>query len=249
MVVKDLLKISVTNKDIPILNTKYLEDIIPELKKYFGNDRPCKLDITTDSKKIPDLSISTKGIVFQLYTKMAFRCQKADDQVYEDAFTFIVDTKIKANLDLGDNIKIKMKISELAITVLEVQDSHIGDIKIKTINKLMESLLTIIKSLVNLLLQKGLSLGWLINNLPINLKEIKISPADGYYAIQANPYFKTTNEIVEFLEGINHNRNGLGAKNLMSASMFSNGLKKGLKDAYKYFDIDGHIEKLGLNHL
>jgi len=112
-----------------------------------------------------------------------------DGKGYEEAFTFRVDAKIKASLDIDKDFTIKMKISALDIKVVEIISTNIGPIEIKNVNKVMTLLLNILKTLVNTLLSNGIDLGMFFENIPVVLKNIVISPRKGYYMIQANPYF------------------------------------------------------------
>jgi hypothetical protein len=188
----DILDVAIDHSDTSILNTDFLGTLFPDLVKKYGKHKPCKLEIRTDDSLIPELQITTKGVLANLALKMTLSVN-ADESTpeYEEAFTFRVNTKIQALLDIDPDLKIKMKIGDLEIKVTDIIHSNIGKIQTKTINNLMDLLLTFIKSVVNLLLSRGIDIGIFIKNLPVILKDISVTAAKGYYMFEANPYFNT----------------------------------------------------------
>jgi hypothetical protein len=247
VVVKDLLKFTVSYNETNLLNTYYLKDLIPELAKKFGNNKPCKIDFSANKQEIPDLQITTNGVNFKISLNLDFEVQPDPEKDFEQAFTFVIDTTVNARLNIDSGLKLIMDIKNLNIEVVKVVDSQIGDIQIKTLNDLMHGLLTVIKTVGNLLLSKGLNLGKFIKNIPVYLKDIQAIAYDGYYGIQANPYF----QVEEFSNMLQNKmfESDEDLSNLFSSHMIKDGVKKGILDAYRYFDIDYHLEKLGMKEI
>lgn len=187
IVIQDLINLNLANNTI--LNTSYLSGLFPTLSKVYGKNRPCQLNIKASQKPLPDLHITKEGTQIDLALMMTLEVLPEGQGYYEEAFEFRVQSDIDAILDVDKNLRVTMSISELVIDVAEVVHSNIGEINIKILNNLLKLLTTLIQSLINTVLKRGFDIGWLLK-IPIILKDIQVSPFDGYYMIQANPYFE-----------------------------------------------------------
>lgn len=212
----NLVKLSITEKDTKVMKTSYLSSFFPELVKVYGKNKPCRLDIEIAADPLPQLSISPKGIDSSTFLNMKLSVDPGDG--YQEAFSFKVDSKIVAILDIDKDLTIKMKINDLKVRVTEIISSNIDDVSIKKVNNVMSLLLNLIKTLVNTLLSNGIDLSIFLRNLPLALKDIMISPRTGYYLIMANPYFEE-NSVEKFFDYLTSDDGLLKYEHLYSPSL------------------------------
>jgi hypothetical protein len=184
----DLINISIDNSTSSMLNTNFLGTFFPELIKYYGKNKPAELSIKADDKVVPDLTVTQKGIDASFSLIMTVGVDPESQlNSYQEAFSFKVNTKLNAIIDVSEDLRVMMKINDLNIDVVEIVNSNIGDVDVKKVNNILKLLVGVIKGLVNVILSRGIDIGALIQ-IPIVLKNIVIAPANGYYMIQANPY-------------------------------------------------------------
>lgn len=192
-----LLDVTLNNTQYPaILNTAVLSTFVPELGLKYGFNKPARLRLWINQTLIPDLIISQEGLKYQGSFYLTIEVMPDLEVGYINALTMQVGTTLDTKLDIDQDLLVTIKIKELAVGLEKILFSDIGDIDVDKINRLLSRLLVIFESLINTLFQRGFDLGrWL--PIPIILKDIVIFPADGYYNIQANPYFEEDDNIWE----------------------------------------------------
>lgn len=243
--VKNVLKISITNNDTMILNTNYLIGLFPQLATKYGLGRPCKLDMFSDTKTIPELTITEEGINIEGVLFVRLKVLPVDKTEYDTAFEFKVSTGAIASLDINKNLTISMKIDKLEFFVTEIVIDNIGGIDLSKLNLMMKALLRIIQQFVNILFEDGIDLSSFLP-IPVFLKDIVVAPSTGFYMFQANPYFADIQSYLGMMQKLFSNRSGLTSQALLSPDILVQALKKGYRAAEEVFDKDDHLYRPGM---
>lgn len=95
----------------------------------------------------------------------------------------------------------KLDISTLEFKLKDVTDSAIGDISVSLVNTIFGLFEGVIKSMINLIFSRGLSMQWLLDYLHLNfvkLDDSVLKPYDGYFVFYSTPTFNITSAIEHF---------------------------------------------------
>ena len=184
---------TVTNETLPSLITTTTLDFMPDLfgklsKNGFDKGQPCLLEIRTWGDE-PELNITkATGLHFDGQIALPLKCKKHEsDDFYSQVFTIISNRiqftglvskpilslffifSIFPQLNITENLTIKLKVSDFDIKVGSTTDSQIGDVgKLPALNTLLNIMEPTIKGLINLVFGRGISLQFLLNWLHLN---------------------------------------------------------------------------------
>ena len=96
-------------------------------------------------------------------------------------------------MNITENLTIQLKVSDFDIKVDGTTDSQIGDVgKLPALNTILNLLEPTIKTLINLVFGRGISLQFLLNMLHLNwvdFDETLLTPFDGYFIFYSTPTF------------------------------------------------------------
>jgi len=124
-------------------------------------------------------------------------CQKEDGGEYEHVFTILTaENDFVGKIEITDEFKVILNISTFSVNIDSIIESHIGNINVSVIKALIGILGSAIKSTINLVFKRGISLKFIFSMIGVNFIDFEkayLEPYDEYFIFYCSPKFEISN--------------------------------------------------------
>lgn len=181
------LKNATTTTELSLLTGKKIYD-------YFDEDMPCDVVVST-LDPAPTITFAELPDESMIYASAAldFMCY-ANNQTAEvsQTFTLLTSFEVSYTLEMGENANITGNADKINLSLDGTQDSTIGKIGLTKAKLALPVIERVVKSAVNKILNKGLSLENALSHLGItfiNVSEAALALGTDYLQLSVTPIF------------------------------------------------------------
>jgi len=124
-------------------------------------------------------------------------CQKEVGGEFEHVFTIhTAENDFVGKVEITDDFKLILNINTFKVNIDKVTDSRIGKINVTLFKALISLFDGILKTSINLIFSRGISLKFIFNIIGIDFIDFEkalLTPFDEYFILYLTPIFKISN--------------------------------------------------------